>query len=120
MVKISNAELEVMKVVWEKKEVSSWEIISQLKSCNWKDNTIRTLINRLIAKKAIGISKKTGKTYSYVALIRKELYCLKRTKEFARQMYDGSIIEMILDFLEEDEVSKEELEKMIKIVKAKI
>lgn len=61
MIKISDAELEVMQVFWNKKVANSFDIIDTLKSKNWNDNTVRTLIKRLQAKKAIGIVKQEGK-----------------------------------------------------------
>ncbi len=48
MKRISNAELEVMKIIWKEKAVKSKKIIEQVKDFNWNDNTVRTLINRLI------------------------------------------------------------------------
>ena len=113
MVKISDAELEVMKVIWEKKEVTSSEIINELKHCNWNDNTVRTLINRLIAKRAVGIAKREGKTYTYVPLIKENEYKLKRSKKFIKQIYNGSINDMILNFIDNKELSKSELDNII-------
>jgi len=72
MIKISDAEIEVMKVIWEKKEVTSLEIIQKLNDRNWNDNTIRTLINRLIAKKAVGIAKKEGKAVNFKKDLKKK------------------------------------------------
>lgn len=115
MIKISNAELEVIKVIWQLKEATSLEIIEQLQHCNWNANTIRTLINRLIAKKAIGISKKAGKTYTYVPLIDEKLYKQKRAKQFIDQFYNGSARDMLLNFVEAGELSRNELEEMINL-----
>lgn len=113
MVKISDAELEVMKIIWEEKEVTSLEIIKKLEHCKWNDNTIRTLINRLIAKKAVGISKKEGKTYTYVPLIKENEYKIKRGKNFIKQFYNGSVNDMILNFVEANVISKNDLEFLI-------
>ena len=112
MIKISDAELEVMKVIWGRKETTSLEIIKELEHCNWNDNTIRTLINRLIAKKAVGISKKEGKTYTYVPLIKQDEYKLKRSRNFVKQLFNGSIHDMILNFIDNDELSKEDLQDL--------
>lgn len=113
MIRISDAELEVLKVIWQLKESTSLEIIEQLQHCNWNANTVRTLINRLIAKKAIGISKKTGKTYKYVPLVNEKFYKQKRSKQFIDQIYNGSVTDMLLNFVEAGELSRNELEKMI-------
>ena len=99
MIRISDAEIEVMKIIWEEGDVTSLEIINKLKNFNWNDNTIRTLINRLIVKKAVGISKKEGKTYTYVPLIRENEYKIKRSKNFIKQFYNGSVQNMLMKFL---------------------
>ncbi len=113
MIRISDAEIEVMKIIWEEGEVTSLEIINKLKNFNWNDNTIRTLINRLIVKKAVGISKKEGKTYTYVPLIRENEYKIKRSKNFIKQFYNGSVQNMLLNFVECNEISRNELQFLI-------
>ena len=65
MIRISEAEFEVMKVVWEVGEVTSQEIIKRLQSDKWNANTIRTLIKRLYDKGALKVVKQEGRTYSY-------------------------------------------------------
>lgn len=50
-VKISDAEWEIMRVVWSKKQASSQEIVSVLATkMDWKPATIKTLIGRLVKK----------------------------------------------------------------------
>ena len=120
MVRISDAEFEVMKIIWEKKEVTSLEIIKRLDGHNWNNNTIRTLIGRLIAKKAVGISKREGKTYTYVPLIKENEYKVKRTKSFVRQIYDGALDEMLLNFVDSNELSKSELKVLLHQIEEKI
>ena len=110
MIRISDAELEVMKIIWKEKEVTSLDIIKMLEHCHWNDNTIRTLINRLIAKKAVGISKREGKTYMYVPLIKENEYILKRSRNFVKQFYNGSVRDMVLNFVEAKEISKDDLQ----------
>lgn len=95
MKKISDAELEIMKVIWKRKETTSFEIIKELQHCSWNDNTIRTLINRLIAKKAIGILKKESKSYTYIPLITESEYNTYVTNKFLNQFFHGSIKEFL-------------------------
>ena len=120
MVRISDAEMEVMKVIWKKKEVTSLEIINSLKAHNWNDNTVRTLINRLIMKKAVGISKKEGKTYTYVPIVKEDEYKVKRTKNFVKQLYDGSLNEMVLSFMDHNEISKNDLKVLLDEIESKL
>ena len=113
MKKISDAELEVMKIIWKKKETTSLEIIKELNHSKWNDNTIRTLINRLIAKKAIGISKKEGKTYTYVPLIQEEEYGIYATNKFLKQLFHGSAKDFLSFLIENDRNCYEEISKFL-------
>lgn len=119
MIRISDAELEVMKVIWKAKEVTSLEVIKMLENCKWNDNTIRTLINRLITKKAVGISKKEGKTYTYVPLIKENEYKIKRSRNFIEQFYNGSLNDMMLNFIDAKEISKEDLQLLMDKIEQK-
>ncbi len=120
MIKISDAEIEVMKVIWNKKEVTSLEIIRELQGHNWNNNTIRTLIGRLISKKAVGIAKKEGKTYTYVPLIKENEYKAKKAKNLIQQLFEGCTDEMLLNFVDTNEMSKNELKLLIQKVQDKI
>ena len=48
--KISEAELEIMKIVWERQEaVASSDIVGILKKrCGWEDTTIYTMLSKLV------------------------------------------------------------------------
>ena len=50
--KISEAELEIMKVIWEAGEpVPSTDIVRRLKDkCGWEDTTIYTMLSKLVKK----------------------------------------------------------------------
>ena len=55
---ISEAELEVMKVLWQMKNATSAEIIEVLKDkSGWKPKTIQTLITRLVSKEVVQVIK---------------------------------------------------------------
>lgn len=96
MVKISEAELEVMKIVWKKEGITSNEIINELIDKKWTDNTVRTLIIRLVEKKAIGISGKLNdRTYIYTALVKEKAYKKYVCQKLLKQLFNNSIEEMI-------------------------
>ena len=56
--RISEAEWEVMKVLWDASPITANQIVEILsKRTFWQRETIRTLINRLVRKKAIQFEK---------------------------------------------------------------
>ena len=112
MVKISDAELEVMKVIWERQQVTSTEIIKALTDVTWNFNTIRTLIKRLFVKGAIEIVKKEGKTYTYKASIEEDIYKAEVLRKWLKKMYHSSISELVLQYCKQEDISVEEMRSL--------
>jgi len=100
MIKLSNSEIEVMKVIWQKQMITSNEIVQALSHKNWNANTIRTFISRLISKKAVTSIKKLGKSYLYIPIIDEKEFCQQKAKQFINQYYNGSIIACLENFIE--------------------
>lgn len=110
---ISDAELEVMNVIWKKEKITSKEIIKELSTKNWHTTTIRTLINRLFTKRAIGICKKDGKIYTYTPLIQKRDYQNYMYKRFINQFFNGSTLEFLEFLKESNEIYYEKTKKQV-------
>ncbi|RII32980.1 BlaI/MecI/CopY family transcriptional regulator [Clostridium chromiireducens] len=115
--KISNAEWEVMKVIWNHPEINSVNIIHELQDkVEWKPPTIKSLINRLLNKNIIGF-KKSGNEYLYFSLIPKD-ECIKiESKSFINKVFSGSIKSMLLTFIESKEISERDIEDLKNILK---
>ena len=72
--KISEAEWVVMKVIWFKNPITANRIVERLSGVTtWNPNTIKTLINRLAKKGAIGYETK-GREYHYYPLIEEGVF----------------------------------------------
>jgi len=70
--KISEAEWEIMKLIWKSNPITSEEIINLLSGrMMWSAQTIKTFITRLIKKEVIGFEKK-GRVYFYYPLLSEE------------------------------------------------
>ncbi|QKG78109.1 Transcriptional repressor CopY [Streptococcus canis] len=66
---ITSAEWEVMRVVWASGTIKSSDIIAVLgQKFQWSNSTIKTLIGRLMDKKALGAYRE-GRAYIYHALV---------------------------------------------------
>lgn len=115
MIKISDAELVVMKILWQKGEATSFDIIDNIKE-NWNESTVRTLINRLHAKGAIEPVKKEGKTYTYRSKINEEEYRIVESNSFLKKMYEGSVNNLLLNFVKQRKLSKKDLEDLMNLI----
>ncbi|MBZ9691743.1 BlaI/MecI/CopY family transcriptional regulator [Clostridium sp. M14] len=117
--KISESEWEVMKTLWKTNPLTSEEIIDTLSlKMSWSKQTIKTFITRLIKKGVIGF-KKDGRIYNYYPLIS-EGDCMKfENKSFIKKVYDGALNILFSSFLEEENLSIDEIEELEKILKEK-
>jgi len=115
--KISNAEWEVMKIIWNHPEITSINIIQELKDkAQWKPATVKSLINRLLNKNAIGFNKLSNE-YLYFPLVSED-ECIKlESQSFINRVFNGSIKSMILNFVESQEISETDIEDLKNILK---
>jgi BlaI family penicillinase repressor len=118
--KISEAEWEVMKILWVKEPLSSSEIVTMLEGItSWKAKTIKTLISRLVQKKALGY-REEGRSYSYYTLVTQE-ECLKaESQTFLKRIYGGALKPMLVHFLQEEKLSQKDIEELKDILENKL
>ncbi|WP_053956066.1 BlaI/MecI/CopY family transcriptional regulator [Inediibacterium massiliense] len=117
--KISESELEIMKLLWKNHPLSSNDIISLLDDkMNWSNQTIKTFINRLLKKEVISFQKH-GKNYLYFPLISYDEYVKVENSSFLQKMYDGALSMLFSKFLEEENLSTKEIETLQKILEEK-
>jgi BlaI family penicillinase repressor len=119
MPRISEAEWEVMKVLWETSPLTANEIVEALsKQASWQRETIRTLIHRLVQKKAVRFEKK-GRQYHYYPAVA-ESECIKaQTRSFLRRFRPGAIEPMLAALVEEERLSAEQIARLKAILDGK-
>lgn len=118
-IRISESEWEVMKIIWGKKEVTSNEIIEELKyKKDWKAATVKTLINRLLNKEAISFNKK-GKEYIYYPLIEEEKTVIEESMSFINRVFNGSISDLLLNFVKSEKLTEEDIDELKEILNSK-
>ena len=117
--KISEAEWEVMKVVWAKSPLSAGEVIEQLAAQDdWHPKTAKTLLNRLVKKKALGFEK-DGRAYIYHPLVR-EAECVKAVSDsFLDRVFGGSLTPMLAHFVARKKMSAEEIRELKRLLDRK-
>jgi BlaI family penicillinase repressor len=111
---ITDAEWEVMKILWAKKECPSSEIVKQLtETMDWSPKTIRTLLNRLVQKEAVGINKdESRRAQMFYPLVSENEYLQSETKSFLQKLYGGAIKPMLANFLQEKKLTEQEINEL--------
>lgn len=109
---ISEAEFEVMKVIWKHAPISTNEVIEHLiQPTNWNPKTIQTLLKRLVNKGAVTYEKK-GRVFVYTPLVAEHEYVSQESKTFLKRFYDGNISTMLSAYLETEQLSEHELDTL--------
>lgn len=116
---ITDSEWKVMKVLWSNGPTPSSEILLKLKpNVSWCVNTVISLLNRLIKKGAVKVSK-NKQIKEYEAIIQENDCMLVESKNFLSKLYDGSLNMMVSRFIEEDQLSEEEISELIELLNKK-
>ncbi len=109
---ISEAEYEVMKVVWKYAPISTNEITDRLTgTTNWRPKTIQTLIKRLVTKGALTYEKQS-RVFVYTPLIDEKEYIGQESHSFLERYYDGDITAMLSSYIENDKLSESEIDTL--------
>ena len=115
--RISEAEWQVMKVIWSRPPSSAQEIIEALAdSSEWSAATIKTLLNRLVKKKALTFVKE-GKSYRYAARASEEEFQQAESENFLQRVFDGALTPMIAHFVNTRKLSTKEVEELKRLLK---
>jgi BlaI family penicillinase repressor len=113
---ISEAEYEVMKVLWNDAPISTNEVTDKLvKTTNWNPKTIHTLLKRLVQKGA-ATYRKEGRVFVYTPLVEKKEYLTKENDHFLNRFYNGKISSMVTNYISSDHVSNEDLAELRRLL----
>ncbi|KAA3633575.1 MAG: BlaI/MecI/CopY family transcriptional regulator [Bacteroidetes bacterium] len=118
MQKLSKREEEIMQVLWQLEKAFVKEVIELLPEPKPHYNTVSTIIRILEDKKFIG-HKSFGKTYQYFPLVSKEEYQKSEVGDVIRNYFDNSYKKMVAYFANEEKISEEELDEILKMIKNK-
>lgn len=107
--KISEAEFEVMKIVWKHAPISTNEITDRLvQATTWSPKTIQTLIKRLVSKGALTYEKQS-RVFVYTPLVDEDEYIGQESKSFLNRFYGGNISAMLSSYLDHGRLSDAEI-----------
>lgn len=116
---ISDAEFEVMDLIWKYGPISTNEITEKLvQKKEWSPKTIYTLLLRLEKKGAICHEKK-GRVFIYTSSVKKEDYLEAESRMLANRFFDGAMNQMVVSFLNQRELSEKDLDELQKILDRK-
>ncbi|MFP3155036.1 BlaI/MecI/CopY family transcriptional regulator [Lachnospiraceae bacterium ZAX-1] len=113
---ISEAEFEVMKIVWKHAPISTNEITECLTTTtSWNPKTIQTLIKRLVNKRALAYEKHS-RVFVYTPLVQESEYIGHESNSFLERYYNGDITAMLSTYIENDKLSETDIDTLRSIL----
>lgn len=117
--RISDSEWRVMQVLWEHGSQTANDVVKALSGeVKWKPRTIKTLISRLVKKGAVKVSGE-GYRYHYSAAIDESASIRSETKSFIGRVYQGTMTPALAAFLEDADLSAQEIDELQEILDKK-
>ena len=112
---ISDAEWEIMKVVWHRSPISVNDVAEALVTKNWHPKTIRTMLTRLEKKGVVARRVKDG-IYGYYPLLSKEECVRTASDSFLNRVFDGALAPMVAHFASRRPLTPEERKELERIL----
>ena len=116
---ISDAEWQVMKIIWMQGEQTSSDLIRVLaERFDWSKSTIQTLLARLVEKECL-TRKKEGKSFVYSALLTLDQSRDLLVQDIKDKLCSRRIKQLLADLIEECDFTLADLEGLEEVISKK-
>ena len=116
---ITDAEWEVMNVLWEHSPSTATELADALcAKMDWHPKTLKTLLGRLV-KKGVLRYRTEGNRYVYSPAIPRQRYVKEETASFVERVFGGEATPMLVHFVRNTRLTKEEIDELRRILDEK-
>lgn len=111
-VELSDAEWQIMNVVWERQPVMAQEVITAVaEPCQWSPATVRTMLHRLVKKGSLRFTQ-DGNRYQYRAAVRRADCVRRAARSFLDCVFGGEAAPLLAHFVRQVQFTPEELAQL--------
>jgi predicted transcriptional regulator len=115
-VRISGAESQVMEALWAKGPLTPDGIVAEVGDAHgWAPGTVKTLITRLLRKKAIAGAKEAG-GYFYRPLVSRADYVQAESKGLVDRLFGGEVAPLVAHFAEHRALTAKDVQLLKKLI----
>ena len=117
--RISDAEWEVMQVVWDDHPIYASEVIERLAPrTDWSARTIKTMLGRLVSKGVLSFQQE-GNRYRYRPKISREACLAQASQSFLERVFCGEPGSLLMHFVKHADLTPDELEQLREVLAKK-
>jgi BlaI family penicillinase repressor len=110
---ITSAESAVMDVLWREGSKDAEEITEALAtSQGWSGTTVRTLLDRLVKKKAVAKDKQTGRRIVFSAVTQRADYVHAESRSLIDRLYEGRLGPLFAQFAEREDLTDDDIAEL--------
>ena len=111
-VRISGAESQVMDALWRKGPLTAEGVVAEVGEAHgWAPGTVKTLITRLLRKKAIA-GRREAQGYFYHPLLTRESYVHAESQGLVDRLFGGEVAPLVAHFVEHRALSPRDIAAM--------
>ena len=107
---LTQAELELMTILWSLEEASVAEVIDCLPRSREVAYTTVSTILRILEQKGFVASRKEGRGHLYSPRISKDAYAARSLKQLVNKVFDGAPSALVRRLLDENALSQDEIQ----------
>jgi BlaI family transcriptional regulator, penicillinase repressor len=116
MSKISGAESQIMEALWAQGPLTADEIVQGVGPANgWGEATVKTLINRLLKKKALA-SERAGGRAIYRPVVTREDYVTGESQGLLDRLFGGQLAPLVAHYAQHRALSPDEVARLKKLI----
>jgi BlaI family penicillinase repressor len=114
--RISDAESRIMDALWRLGPLVVEDIVAETAPAQaWTDATVKTLVGRLLKKKAIKSFREGGRT-RYRPLVTRADYIAAESQTFLDRLFGGELAPFVSYFAERQKLSPTDIERLKALV----
>jgi BlaI family transcriptional regulator, penicillinase repressor len=114
---ISDSEWSVMEALWESSPQTASEVTRTLRpTMNWAENTVRTLLTRLIEKGALKTAENSSGTRTYLPAVKREACVRAEGESFMQRVFRGAAKPLLVHFAQNSKLTAAEVRELKKIL----
>lgn len=116
MADISDAESRVMEVFWQGQgKLAAEDVVAALAGEQWQEATVKSLLNRLLKKGAIGATK-DGRRYLYAAVLKRDHWVSTQSAGMLERLFGGRVAPLVAHFGKHRKLSKSDIAELKRLI----
>lgn len=114
---ISESEWIIMEALWDSAPQTASEVAKAVRaSTDWAENTVRTLLTRLVEKGALKTSENSSGTRTFLPAVKRETCVRAESQSFLDRVFGGAARPLLVHFAQNSKLTAEEIKELKKLL----